>query len=156
MPPRHLNAREGDRPRAVQSELKKFFDRPWRIDLEDESAKARDRSNIAGVTSIPVACCTTCAKAHTTSPPPHATSSTRSCGPASLNSTSSCRALSSAIVLALEKGIAWRVNWSRINSWCEVAVMGAMNGSSGAMIPHKGRPYLSPPWPNEKCRPQRG
>ena len=41
------------------------------------AASCRARSSIAGVMSMPVACFTCGAKAHTTMPPPQATSSTR-------------------------------------------------------------------------------
>jgi len=65
---------------------------------------------MAGVTSIPVACCTAGAKAQTTLPPPHATSSRVSCGPALLNSINNCNACWSAMVFAEENGTACRVN----------------------------------------------
>lgn len=74
------------------------------------------RASMAGVMSMPVACFTTVAKAQTTLPPPQATSSTVSFGPAPLASSSNCSAFSSAMVLAVEKGTACLLNWSTIKS----------------------------------------
>src|SRR5438876_12292739 len=77
---------------------------------------------MAGVMSMPVACAATLAKAQTTSPPPHATSSTVSVGPAPEASMSKLSAISSLIPGEVLKGIAWRVNWSRIDAWCAVDI----------------------------------
>ena len=66
----------------------------------------RARSIIAGVRSMPVAWRTTRAKAHTTMPPPQATSSTVSSGPAPLNSTIRRRACSSLMPGEVENGTA--------------------------------------------------
>jgi hypothetical protein len=55
-------------------------------------------------------CRTTRAKAATTRPGPHATSSTVSFGPAPLHSTISLSAASSRMPGAVAKGVAWRVN----------------------------------------------
>src|SRR5215471_4869265 len=71
---------------------------------------------MAGVRSMPVACFTTLAKAQTTMPPPHATSSTVSLGPAPAASMMRRRACSSLMPGAVENGTAWRLNWSRIRS----------------------------------------
>src|SRR5207302_10082461 len=78
------------------------------------AASERARSSMAWVMSIPVACFTTGAKAQTTMPPPHATSRTSSAGPACAASTIIFSAASLAIGAAVENGVAWRVNWSRI------------------------------------------
>src|SRR3989442_3236201 len=82
--------------------------------------RGRARSSMAGVMSIPVAWRTTRAKAHTSRPGPHATSSTVSAGPAPLHSTTSLSAASSLMEGAVENGTAWRVNWSRIRSECSL------------------------------------
>jgi len=74
------------------------------------AAKARARSSMAGVMSMPSARRATWANAQTTSPPPHATSSTVSSGPAPQASTSRRMASSLAMVFAVENGVAWRVN----------------------------------------------
>src|SRR5882724_13162408 len=71
---------------------------------------------MAGVRSMPVACLTTRARAHTTMPPPHATSSTVSSGPAPVDSMMRRSACSSLMPGAVENGTAWRLNWSRIRS----------------------------------------
>src|SRR5438445_6772726 len=98
-------------------------------------------SSMAGVRSMPVAWRTVLAKAQTTSPPPQATSSTVSSGPAPLNSTMSRSAASSLIDAAVLKGTAWRVNWSRIESLCVVirsprprAAVGAAPGASQGVL----------------------
>ena len=67
---------------------------------------------------MPVAWRTTAAKAHTTSPGPHATSSTLSSGPAPEKATSSWSASSSRMPGAVEKGTACLVNCSTIRSRC--------------------------------------
>src|SRR5882724_11709748 len=71
---------------------------------------------MAGVRSMPVACLTTRARAHTTMPPPHAMSSTVSSGPAPVDSMMRRSACSSLMPGAVENGTAWRLNWSRIRS----------------------------------------
>src|SRR5262250_2068903 len=76
--------------------------------------------------SIPVAWRTTRAKAATTSPGPQATSSTVSSGPAPLASTIRRSAVSSRIPGAVAKGVAWRVNWSRIASGCSEGLLVGM------------------------------
>src|SRR5579863_1698244 len=73
--------------------------------------------------SIPVACFTCGAKAHTTMPPPQARSSTVSSGPGVAASTIMRSALASVIGLAVLNGVACRVNWSRIRSWCVLWLM---------------------------------
>src|SRR5258708_915194 len=72
------------------------------------AARWRARSSIAGVMSMPVACLTCGANAHTTMPPPQATSSTKSSGPASAAATISASAPASAIGAAVLNGVAWR------------------------------------------------
>src|SRR5262245_27868014 len=78
---------------------------------------------MAGVMSMPSARFTCGANAQTTSPPPHATSSTVSSGPAPANSMSIRSASSLAMGLAVENGTACRVNWSTIRSRCGWVVM---------------------------------
>src|SRR5262245_18014398 len=78
---------------------------------------------MAGVRSIPVAWRTTRAKAHTTLPPPHATSSTVSSAPALAKSTTSESACSSVMPGAVEKGTACSVNWSRMAWRCWSALV---------------------------------
>src|SRR5213593_3364317 len=104
---------------------------------------------MAGVRSMPVAWRTTRANAQTTSPPPQATSSTVSSGPAPLDSTRSRSACSSLTPGAVEKGTAWRVNWSRIASrWLGVAIMppvpGAVRRRSRDRGPDIARPGRAP------------
>jgi hypothetical protein len=70
--------------------------------------------SIAGVTSIPVARRTCGAKAHTTMPPPQATSRTVSSGPGRAASTIIRTASALVIGAAVLNSVAWRVNWSRI------------------------------------------
>src|SRR6185436_10617832 len=81
---------------------------------------------MAGVMSMPVAWRTTRAKAATTSPGPHATSSTVSSGPAPLHSTIRRSAASSRMPGAVANGVAWRVNWSRISFWCSEGLLVGM------------------------------
>src|SRR5215813_13410401 len=81
---------------------------------------------MAGVMSMPVAWRTTRANAATTRPGPHATSSTVSSGPAPLASTISLSAASSRMPGAVAKGVAWRVNWSRISFWCSEGLLVGM------------------------------
>ena len=86
---------------------------PWRqVTFVRPAAAAwvRARSSIAGVMSMPVAWRATLAKAATTRPGPHATSSTVSSGPAPLHSTMRRSAASSRIPGAVANGVAWRVN----------------------------------------------
>src|SRR5216683_1533908 len=80
------------------------------------AASARAGSIMAGVRSMPVACLTTLASAHTTMPPPHATSRAVSPGPAPVNSTISRSACLSLMPGEVENGTAWRLNWSRMRS----------------------------------------
>jgi hypothetical protein len=84
------------------------------------AACSRAFSIIAGVRSIPVAERQTLAKTATTSPGPHATSSTLSSAPAPENSTSSLSASPSRIAAELANGVACRVNWSTTISAFEV------------------------------------
>src|SRR5213594_1882650 len=112
-----------------------MFARPWAAWF------FRACSSIAGVRSMPVAWRTVRAKAQTTRPPPQATSSTVSSGPAPLNSTMSRSAASSLMDGAVVKGTAWRVNWSRIESLCVVirsprprAAVGAAPGASQGVL----------------------
>ena len=74
------------------------------------AASCRARSSMAGVMSMPVACLTSGANAHTMMPPPQATSSTVSPGPGIAASTIIRRALASVMVLAVLNGVACRVN----------------------------------------------
>src|ERR1051326_192023 len=98
-------------------------------------ARARARSSIAGVASMPVACLTCGAKAQTTMPPPQARSRSVSSGPGRAASMISFKAASFAIGAAVENGVAWRVNWSRIRSWCAASVIWTEPLSFGVRLP---------------------
>src|SRR6516164_882367 len=62
------------------------------------------------------------AKAQTTRPGPQATSSRRSPGLGRAAATIIFSASSSVIAGAVLNTVAWRVNWSRIRSWCVASV----------------------------------